>query len=173
MIPRCALIARSTCFVMAALVIASAAFSAIVLPVGVAAAEAGPSIHSRAAARAAGCVQWNVAGVWTSVQSNGYHVTFHLVQHGIKLSGTSVNPAREAAGLGYTNGTVTGTVKGDHLNLVTHWQKSTLTGVLNIGNYYGTVSARHIDGLGRNLASGVSHATVTWSASGAARCTKH
>jgi hypothetical protein len=146
---------------------------AALAPVGVAAAEAGPSIHSRAATRAAACVQWNVAGVWTSIQSNGYHVTFHLVQHGIKLSGTSLNPPREAAGLGYTTGTVTGTVKGDHFNLVTHWQKSTLTGVRNIGNYYGTVSAHHIDGLGRNLAVGVSHATVTWSASGAARCSKH
>jgi hypothetical protein len=173
MIPRHALTARSASLATAALVIASAAFSAIVLPAGVAAAKAGPSIHSLAAARAAGCVQWNVAGSWTSMQSNGYHVTFHLKQHGIKLSGTSINPAREAAGLGYTTGTVTGTVKGHHLNLVTHWQKSTLTGVLNIGNYYGTVSAHHVEGLGRNLAVGVSHATVTWSASGAARCTKH
>jgi phospholipase/lecithinase/hemolysin len=146
---------------------------AAVAPVGVAAAEAGPSIHSRAAPRAAACVQWNVTGDWTSIQSNGYHVSFHLVQHGIKLSGTSLNPPREAVGLGYTTGTVTGTVKGDHLNLVAHWQKSTLTGVRNIGNYYGTVSAHHVDGLGRNLAAGVSHATVTWSATGEARCTKH
>jgi hypothetical protein len=61
-------------------------------------------------------------------------------------------------------------VKGDHFNLDTHWTKSTVTGILNIGNYYGTVSAGHITGLGRNLTVGVSHQNVTWLAAGKARC---
>ncbi|MGC2485994.1 MAG: hypothetical protein WA359_07115 [Acidimicrobiales bacterium] len=144
-------------------------FTALV-PLGATAVQASAAPQSRATPLVAACAQWNVAGTWTSAQSNNYHVTFHVVQHGTKISGKSVNPSGEAASLGYTTGTFTGTVKGDHFNLVTHWTKSTVTGVLNIGNYYGTVSARHIAGLGRNLTVGISHQTVTWLATGRARC---
>ncbi|MGC2175634.1 MAG: hypothetical protein WA614_09245 [Acidimicrobiales bacterium] len=144
-------------------------FAALV-PLGATAAQASTVPHSRATPRVAACAQWNVAGTWASAQSNDYHVTFHIVQHGTKISGTSVNPSGEAASLGYTTGTFTGTVKGDHFNLVTHWTRSTVTGVLNIGNYYGTVSAGRITGLGRNLTVGISHQTVTWLATGRARC---
>jgi len=150
--------------------IVTALVLATLIPFGVTAAQASTVSHSRAIPLVAACAQWNVAGTWASAQSNDYHVTFHIVQHGTKISGTSVNPSGEAASLGYTTGRFTGTMKGDHFNLVTHWTKSTVTGVLNIGNYYGTVSAGHITGLGRNLTVGISHETVTWLATGKARC---
>jgi hypothetical protein len=148
------------------------AFAAAV-PSGALAAGSGRSIHQPTARPAAACSRWNIGGTWASSQANGVHVTFHLKQHGTRLTGTTVNPASEAAQLGYTTGTLRGTITGNHFDVVTDWQKSTVNGVSNIGKYYGTVTAHRIVGYGRNIAAGQSHQALTWAARGTAHCIKH
>jgi hypothetical protein len=135
-----------------------------------AAAAATGLTHSHA--RAAACHAWRVTGTWGSVQGNGFHVTFHFTQNGTRISGTSVLPASEAAGAGYATGVLTGTVKANHLNVVTHWTSTTTTPA-PIGNYYGTISAHRIVGHGRDVSPGASHTPVVWSAGGKASCVKH
>jgi hypothetical protein len=116
------------------------------------------------------CQHWNVTGSWPSAQSNNYHVTFQLKQVGTKVTGTATNPPGEAAKLGYRTGPITGTVKGSHVLLTVHWEKSSLTGISHIGRYPGTITRSHIAG---NHASDLAAPgpTVSWAAHGPTRCT--
>jgi hypothetical protein len=120
-------------------------------------------------AAANSCQHWNVTGSWPSAQSNNYHVTFQLKQVGTKVTGTATNPPGEAASLGYKTGTITGTVKGSHVVLTVHWEKSSITGVSNIGRYPGTITSGHIAG---NDASNLVAAgpPIAWAAHGPTRC---
>jgi hypothetical protein len=160
MIPRCALVARSTWVAATALVIASAALSAAVLPVDTASASAHSSIE---------CRQWNISGRWTSAASNNYHTTFTFVQKGQKLQGVASIPPAEAAIAGYAKGRFTGTLKGSHVNFVVVWTRSTVNHIVHRGDYYGTVSPGMMAGLGKDLSvPGLTPASFT--ASGPTKC---
>jgi hypothetical protein len=158
-----ALTARPTRVAGVALVIASVALSHAVLPTDAAAALA----HSSVA-----CRQWNISGRWTSAASNNYHVTFAFIQRGQKLHGVATNPPAEATIAGYAKGKLTGTLKGSHVNFVVVWSRSTVDHIIHHGDYYGTVSARTIVGLGKDL-SVRGLAPASFSASGPTRCLKH
>ena len=115
------------------------------------------------------CPRWNVTGTWPSAQSNNYHVTFQLKQVGTKVTGTATNPPGEAAKLGYKTGPIKGTVTGSHIVLTVRWEKSSITGVSDIGHYPGTITSGHIAG---NHASDLAlpGPTVAWTAHGPTRC---
>jgi hypothetical protein len=115
------------------------------------------------------CQHWNVTGRWPSAQSNNFHVTFQLKQVGTKVTGTAIVPPSEAASLGYKTGPINGTVKGSHILLTVHWEKSSITGVSHIGRYPGTITSGHMAG---NHASdlAVPGPTAAWTAHGPTRC---
>jgi hypothetical protein len=115
------------------------------------------------------CQHWNVTGRWASAQSNNYKGTFQLKQVGSKVTGTATNPASEAASLGFKTGKINGTVKGSHVVLTVHWEKSSITGISDIGHYPGTITSGHMAG---NDASdlAVPGPHVAWTAHGPTRC---
>jgi hypothetical protein len=62
------------------------------------------------------CAQWDLSQGWTAVQGNYYSVDFHLLHNGSSVSGTA-----SFLGDGYHAGEVTGTIKGNSIELVTSW----------------------------------------------------
>ncbi len=133
---------------------------------------AGASAASTSRTGAGACTDWKVTGTWHATQSNLASLTFKFVQHGVKLTGTSINPPSAAAELGYRTGSITGTVDGSHIDFVTHWERSSIDGVKNIGHYFGTISTNRMAGGANNLARDPD-IQETWSAHGPALCTKH
>ena len=133
---------------------------------------AGASAASTSRAGAGPCTGWKVTGTWHASQSNLTSLTFKFIQHGVKLTGTSVIPPSEAAALGYRTGSITGTIQGSRINFVTHWERSSIDGVKNIGHYFGTISTNKMAGGANNLARDPD-TQETWSAHGTALCTKH
>jgi hypothetical protein len=119
--------------------------------------------------RTAGCSR-DVTGTWRQTQSNfAPGATFRLQQAGTKLTGSATIAPSAAASLGYSKGNLSGTIKGDHIDLVVRWNKSSIDGVRNLGHYFGTVTAHRMSGGGNNLAK--SPTTMeTWSARGNAPC---
>ena len=115
------------------------------------------------------CQHWTVTGRWALAQSNNYHGTIQLKQVGTKVTGTATNPPSEAATLGFKTGKINGTVKGSHVVLTVHWQKSSITGISDIGRYPGTITSGHMAG---NDASdlAVKGPHVAWTAHGPTRC---
>ncbi len=133
---------------------------------------AGRSAVSTPRPTAETCKAWNVTGTWHATQSNLASQSFHLVQRGNKLTGTAVIPPYEATGLGYSTGSITGTVMGSHIDLLVHWERSSVDGVRNLGHYFGAISATRLVGGANNLARDPA-TEETWSAHGIARCAAH
>ena len=120
-------------------------------------------------ARTAGCSR-NVTGRWRQTQSNfAAGATLQLRQSGTKLTGSATIAPSAAASLGYSKGTLTGTVKANHIDLVVRWDRSTIDGVRNLGHYFGTVTAHRMSGGANNLAKSP-EVMETWSARGSAPC---
>ncbi len=112
----------------------------------------------------------NVTGKWRETQSNfAPGAIFQLRQRGTKLTGTATIAPGAAASLGYSKGTVTGTVKANHIDLVVRWERSTIDGSRNLGHYFGTVTVHRMSGGANNLAKSPA-VMETWSARGSAPC---
>jgi hypothetical protein len=82
---------------------------------------------------AAVCAQWDVSQRWTAVQKNYYHVNFDLYQDRSKSTVSGI-AGFLGSGNFYHSGPVTGTIKGDSIELFTSW---------------GGVYVGHIDATGR------------------------
>jgi hypothetical protein len=55
-----------------------------------------------------------------------------------------------------------GTMKGDHVNVITRWTATTVDGALHIAKYYGVVSKGRIVGYGVDLSTVDNAGTVSW-----------
>jgi hypothetical protein len=112
------------------------------------------------------CTQWDVSGNWNTAHSNGsYHPSFTFSQTGTTITGTGTLPAGEQANAQYTGpGTVTGSMKGDQLDVVVTWP--TRNGAVQ-GRYFGTVTQGRVSGMG--VAVGASSG-IGWTGSGPTRC---
>lgn len=76
------------------------------------------------------CVQWDMSGEWTFVQSNNTSPVFKLMQTRSGLQGS----ASYGAGPFAVSGSVDGTIKGDSFEVTAYWNNET-TGV-----YSGTIN---------------------------------
>src|ERR1700760_2329269 len=90
-----------------------AAGAALVLGFGT-----GSPVAVAATPQAQACKQWSVTGAWKSAQSNRNYVTYRFVQRGDKLSGTAIQSPAAGVLSGFRNGTLSGTLKGDHIHYV-------------------------------------------------------
>jgi hypothetical protein len=75
--------------------------------------------------------------------------------------------AADAAVAGYQSGTLSGTVKGDHVRYVVVWQRSSVDGLIHRGLYTGVVSRHHIIGESRDLTA---PDEASFTAQGPTRC---
>jgi hypothetical protein len=119
-----------------------------------------------ATATATTCRQWDVSGTWTTAHSdNSYHPTFTLQQNGTSITGTATLPSGEQANAQYIGpGSVTGSMKGDQLDVVVTWPRRNMSVQ---GRYFGTVTQGRVSGMG--VAVGASSG-IGWTGSGPTRC---
>jgi hypothetical protein len=125
-----------------------------------------------------GCSNFDVTGTWTTYQSNNYTVTWHFQQNGTTVSGSATLPEAEAqaSGLTGTVGTVSGTVKGDRLDVTVQWPKKTDGSTLR-GEYVGTIeqgTAANMGSVSDGEAWNVATPSLkaTWTGHGAAMCSE-
>lgn len=112
------------------------------------------------------CRQWDVSGTWNTAHSdNSYHPSFTFQQNGTSITGTASLPAGEQANARYTGpGTVTGSMKGDQLDVIVTWPRA--NGAVQ-GRYFGTVTQGRVSGMG--VAVGASSG-IGWTGTGPTRC---
>ncbi len=113
------------------------------------------------------CLQWDVSGTWTTAQGNAYHPIFALEQSGETISGSATLPGDEADRAGYASNTggVTGTMRGDVLDVVVSWV--TKAGGELQGEYRGTIDGGSLNG---SAGPPGNPTAVSWSGTGPATC---
>ena len=99
----------------------SLSIAAALLSAGIATGAA-----EQTAAPSGACTQWNVAGSWVLTQSNGPVVKAEVRQTDGVLSGTATYDYDGEGGIfgafgGTANGTIRGTVSGEHVRFSIEW----------------------------------------------------
>jgi hypothetical protein len=116
---------------------------------------------------AAVCRQWDVTGTWATAHGdNKYHPSFTFQQSGTAITGTASLSGAEQTLAGYTSpaGSVTGTMRGDQLDVIVTW--SGRNGAVQ-GHYFGTVTQGRVTG----SAAAVGASTgIGWTGTGPTRC---
>jgi hypothetical protein len=127
----------------------------------------------------ADCAQWDVTGMWQTLQTGGYSIIWSFSQTGTRISGTATLTPEEAARAGYTGEAVGRLTRGalvrDRLDVVVQWPPRS-NGSVTRGEYVGTVAAVGAGGRAQvedGQAWGLANpsAKVKWSGSGDATCT--
>jgi hypothetical protein len=113
------------------------------------------------------CVQYDATGTWQTSQGNAYHPTFSFSQSGTSMSGSATLPADEATRAGFASNTggVTGSLRGDRLDVTVSWQKADGGGVS--GRYTASVEQSG-PGTGRLL--GGDAGGSSWTGGGPLQC---
>jgi hypothetical protein len=101
------------------------------------------------------CANWNIAGEWTTTQSNGFAVVFNFTQAGTSIGGSAV-----VSGAG-TTGTVQGTLVGEQLSVTVTWSAG------NAGNYAAVIASGTLTGTTQDTRGGP---VVSWTGTGPESC---
>jgi hypothetical protein len=118
------------------------------------------------ATTAPACLQWNVAGTWSTMHGDGgYHPTFAFTQTDTTITGTATVPAHEQEGAGYSgSGTVAGSLVGDQLVVDVQWPGRD-GGPGASGTYTATITSA-------GLQNGKAGPVLDWIGSGPAVCVR-
>jgi hypothetical protein len=97
---------------------------------------------------------YNISGPWNTLQGGNRTLIFTFKQTGSAVTGT----ATDGAGL---NGTFTGNVTGDHVDVIVTWNAKRADGSTLEGEYEATISHYTLTGTTHDVANPSSHTTWT------------
>jgi hypothetical protein len=104
------------------------------------------------------CTQWNVAGTWSTQQTNSFAVTIVFSQQDETVGGTAEYIQADGS---QAQGTISGTLVGDQLNVTIAWSAGFS------GHYVATVTSGHLSGSTTPTNGGP---TIAWTGTGNSVC---